>query len=267
MIVLSCAVQACQYVYEEKLMDDSCQPMVVVGMEGVWGLLLTTFIVYPLAYLIPGTDQGSNELFSSALTLLSNSTSAQSITLVYLAAVLGYNVFAVLVTYLLNSIWHAILDNFRPISVWGVDLLLFYVVTQHSFGEAWTPWSWIQLAGMGGLLIGTAVYNGSLRLPGCDYPTPMEPDSLMRTPLNLASITLGHSPLISRKAVQLAQAAAATPSASDRAELRRLYITDVHSTFNTTNPTRHLDPSHRLRRSVSSKGDEVFYGSVASTSV
>jgi hypothetical protein len=30
-----------------------------------------------------------------------------------------YNIFAIYVTHFLSSVWHAILDNFRPISVWG----------------------------------------------------------------------------------------------------------------------------------------------------
>lgn len=33
--------------------------------------------------------------------------------------VAAYNIFAVYVTHFLSSVWHAILDNFRPISVWG----------------------------------------------------------------------------------------------------------------------------------------------------
>ena len=43
------------------------------------------------------------------------------------------------------------------------------------FGEAWTVWSWLELAGMIVLLLGTAVYNGSLKLPcigGDDDPSP-----------------------------------------------------------------------------------------------
>ncbi|KAG7385792.1 hypothetical protein PHYPSEUDO_001037 [Phytophthora pseudosyringae] len=118
---------------------DRAPPLVVVGMEGIWGLMLTSFIVYPVAGL------------------------AQVVVLVYLLVILGYNVFAVSVTYLLNSIWHAILDNFRPVTVWGADLMLFYFFTQGEFGERWTIWSWLQLAGVLTLLMGTAVYNASMR--------------------------------------------------------------------------------------------------------
>lgn len=46
---------------------------------------------------------------------------------------------------------------------------LYYVFTNHAFGEQWTRYSWIQLAGMIILFIGTAVYNGTLRVHGWDY--------------------------------------------------------------------------------------------------
>ena len=62
--------------------------------------------------------------------------------------------------------WRSIFMNFRPVAVWATDLALFYGVTAGRFGEAWAAWSWLQLAGMAVLLLGTAVYNGSLRVPG-----------------------------------------------------------------------------------------------------
>lgn len=60
-ILLSCVVQASQYVFEEKLMtdaQDSCPPLVVVGAEGVWGAAIMLAIVLPWAGLLPGSDQG-----------------------------------------------------------------------------------------------------------------------------------------------------------------------------------------------------------------
>ena len=110
----------------------------------------------------------------------------------FIFTIFFYNVFAVYVTHLLSSVWHAILgdlfllknrplckscmpvlhvpDNFRPVSVWGTDLLLFYVFTRHVFGEPWVNSSYIQAAGMVVLFVGTAVYNGSIKLPGMMYP-------------------------------------------------------------------------------------------------
>ena len=91
--------------------------------------------------------------------------------MIYFFAIFGYNLFAVLVTFALNSIWHAILDNFRPITVWLTDLLIYYVFSQSDgFGEPWTKYSTMQLFGMFVLLYGTAVYNapnaGSIKLQG-----------------------------------------------------------------------------------------------------
>ena len=76
-----------------------------------------------------------------------------------------FNIFAIYVTYLLNSVWHAILENFRPGAVWATDLALYYLLTRKQFGEAWThPGSEVQLLGMAIMIFGTAVYNASVRL-------------------------------------------------------------------------------------------------------
>ncbi|RLN68824.1 hypothetical protein BBJ29_006521 [Phytophthora kernoviae] len=245
MVVLSCAIQAVQYVFEEKLMDegDSAPPLVVVGMEGVWGLLLTSFVVYPIAYLVPGSDLGSNERFDDAYQMLLNSSLAQLVVFIYLVAILGYNVFAVSVTYLLNSIWHAILDNFRPITVWGTDLLLFYLFTRGEFGERWTIWSWLQLAGMIMLLLGTAVYNGTLRLPGFVYLEPLEEAMTpIRTPGSLTASAFSRSPLITRNAMKAAEIARRTPNPNDRDRVRREFMTEYQPLAD-PEARRRIDPA------------------------
>jgi hypothetical protein len=49
------------------------------------------------------------------------------------------------------------------------ELLIFYCINS-SYGESWTPYSYLQIAGLAGLLYGTAIYNapngGSLQLEG-----------------------------------------------------------------------------------------------------
>ena len=131
-----------------------------------------------------------------------NSQDIQRMFLLYFVAIFSYNLLAVLVTYMLDSVWHAILDNFRPISVWGVDLALFYVVTSGAFGEAWAyPGSYVQVAALGVLLYGTAVYNGSVKVPGCSYPPDAQQPQLLspmvvRASPALASSQVMKSPLI-----------------------------------------------------------------------
>jgi drug/metabolite transporter (DMT)-like permease len=171
LILLGAFVQSLQYAFEEKVMnmDIPAPPMLLIGMEGLWGTLLCLFCLYPLVYSLPGPDHGSIENPYNTYVMFMNSSEIQGMFVVFFVSVFLYNVLGVLVTCVLNSVWHAILDNFRPVSVWGTDLFIYYRIT-HAFGETWTRWSYLQLAGMFVLLYGTAIYNapntGSIELRG-----------------------------------------------------------------------------------------------------
>ncbi|CAM9398506.1 unnamed protein product, partial [Phaeothamnion confervicola] len=147
-ILLSCIVQGSQYIFEEKVMAvDNAPPLVVIGMEGVWGALIM-FALFPIVYYLPGRDKGSAENVLDTFVMIGNSDAIKVMLSLFFVTITVYNIFCIYVTAYLSAIWHAILDNFRPISVWGTDLLIFYVFTNGSFGESWTPLSWLQLAGM-----------------------------------------------------------------------------------------------------------------------
>jgi uncharacterized membrane protein len=174
LILCGAFVQALQYVYEERMMSatedlPAAPPLLIVGMEGLWGSIICLFILYPIAFAIPGNDHGSIENLSNSLTILYNTPAIQVMFVMYFVSILLLNVFALLVTFLLDSVWRAILDNFRPISVWIFDLSIFYMLTKE-YGEPWTIWCWIQLVGLFILFYGTAIYNapnaGSIRLTG-----------------------------------------------------------------------------------------------------
>ena len=163
-VILICAgafVQSLQFVFEEKVMtmDVPAPPLLLIGMEGLWGTLICTLVLYPIAYYTPGEDHGSYENPFNTWEMIKNSGVIQFVFITYFLSVFLYNFFAVLVTLMLNSVWHAILDNFRPITVWGVDMFIFYTITA-ALGEPWTKWSILQLGGMFVLFYGTAIYNG-----------------------------------------------------------------------------------------------------------
>jgi hypothetical protein len=173
LVMAGAFVQSLQFVFEEKVMtmDIPSPPLLLIGMEGLWGTVLCAFVLYPMAYYLPGEDHGSYENAWNTYEMICNSTTIQSFFIIYFIAIFLYNLFAVLVTFLLNSVWHAILDNFRPITVWSTDLFIYYVISQAGdLGEAWTKWSFVQLTGMFVLFYGTAIYNapnaGSIQLRG-----------------------------------------------------------------------------------------------------
>jgi multidrug transporter EmrE-like cation transporter len=170
-------VQALQFVFEEKVMhmDIPAPPLLLVGMEGFWGTFLCLVVVYPIVYLMPGNDHGSYEDPFNTWYMFTHNATVQWAFVIYFVTIFLYNLFAVLVTYMLNSVWHGILDNFRPVTVWVTDLVIFYVIIKGNgdFGEPWTKYSPIQVFGMFVLLYGTAVYNapnpGSIKMDGSWY--------------------------------------------------------------------------------------------------
>jgi drug/metabolite transporter (DMT)-like permease len=174
MVLAGAFVQALQFVFEEKVMamdEASVPPLLLIGMEGLWGTVICLIVAYPIAYFLPGHDHGSFENPYNTFAMIMNSGTIQMAFLIYFFTIFGYNLLAVLVTFTLNSIWHAILDNFRPITVWGTNLIINYAVSDSgNFGEPWTNYSYIQLLGTWVLLYGTAVYNapnaGSIQLKG-----------------------------------------------------------------------------------------------------
>lgn len=144
----------------------------------VRGAILTIFFLYPIAIYVPGNDNGSFESPSTVWQMLVENRSIQIFMMIYCLTVFGYNLFAVLVTFSLSSVWHSILDNFRPATVWFIDLCIYYSLTGSDFGEPWTKYSWLQLCGVAVLMYGTAIYNapdgGSVCLCGEWYSLGMD---------------------------------------------------------------------------------------------
>lgn len=202
LVLAGAFVQSLQYAFEERVMteDIGAPPLLLIGMEGLWGVIICTFCLYPIVYYLPGDDHGSIEDPFNTMHMFEASPEVQRVFLFYFASIFIYNMFAVLVTFLLNSVWHAILDNFRPITVWFLDLFIYYYISKE-YGEEWTPWSWLQLGGLVILLYGTAVYNGSIKINGFDYGESEEDSGgaiSIRTPQGMASPNLCKSPLVTR---------------------------------------------------------------------
>lgn len=169
-ILCSCATNAMQYVVEEKFLQikvngNTPPPLLVVGMEGFYGSIMMVGVLYG-ALKLPGEDPSCDcfENVFDSWTMYQNSELARWMLWGFIISVGLYNIFCIFVTKFLSAIWHSILDNFRPGSVWGSDLLL-YIATRGRFGEAWFWGSWFELAGMLILFSGTAVYSGYLRIP------------------------------------------------------------------------------------------------------
>jgi drug/metabolite transporter (DMT)-like permease len=112
LVMAGAFVQALQFVFEEKVMtmdEASAPPLLLIGMEGLWGTVLCLVVVYPIVYYVPGPDHGSYEDPFNTWAMLTQSTNIQVAFAVYFFAIFAYNLFAVLVTFMLNSVWRTLL--------------------------------------------------------------------------------------------------------------------------------------------------------------
>jgi drug/metabolite transporter (DMT)-like permease len=173
LIVLGQVIQASQVVLEEKLLRGyTIEPFQIVGMEGVWGSLAMLLVFFPILYLMPGSDAGgSQENLMDTIVMMSNNKSLQYLVLLYVFSVFTYNMSGMLVTYALSAVHRTMLEASRTAVIWIVDLVIHYWISPNSsYGETWSTWSWLQLAGFALLILGQSVYSELVKLPGFYYP-------------------------------------------------------------------------------------------------
>ena len=172
LVILSQLVQAAQIVTEEFVLKDIDMPALeIVGWEGAWGFLMMVFVAFPFAFIVPGKDPSplgtSLENFMDSFIQLFTNGKVAIVCVVFLVAVLAYNMFGMLVTSCSSAINRTIMEAARTLLIWVCMLIC--AKTDAGFGELWVNWSWLELAGFIILVLSSLVYNGILKLPGFHY--------------------------------------------------------------------------------------------------
>jgi drug/metabolite transporter (DMT)-like permease len=91
--------QSFQFVFEEKFMtadEAKVPPLLLFGMEGLWGTILCCTILYPIAYSIPGENNGSFEDPWHTYHMIMNTPAIQLVVFLYFVSIFGYNMFGIL---------------------------------------------------------------------------------------------------------------------------------------------------------------------------
>ena len=155
----------------------------MMGGEGFWGCLYFAVLAPPLGMgSEPSTASGKiwHEDFGDTLLKLRHSSSLLTVVLVYCVFIGTYNWLANIVTLRLNAVVRSILDTLRTLGVWAIDLAIWYGGWRSggSPGEAWSVWSWLELAGFMLLVYGTLTYKEILQMPclAASAPKPEEDD-------------------------------------------------------------------------------------------
>jgi len=165
---------AAQMVVEEKFVrDKNYPPLNIVGMEGLWGIVLTGGVVLPAIYFIPTTSSKVIESFKEdsldAIVQIKNSWLLQLFILIYITSIAFFNFFGVSLTKVMTAVHRTIIDTLRTISIWMVELFIYYVLKLSDYGEDWKQWNYLQAGGFILLILGTIIYNNVITLPFFEY--------------------------------------------------------------------------------------------------
>ncbi|CAL6006840.1 EamA-like_transporter family protein [Hexamita inflata] len=168
LVVCSTAIQASQIVVEDFMLSDiNATPLQIVGMEGIWGLIVTCAICWPIAsFAIPGEDHGHMEDIADTFYMFVDNSLIIVFSVIYFIAILFLNWAGMVVTQETSSVVRTIFEAVRTAVIWIVDLMIYYWFAKHSvYGEAWNTYSWIQLAGFILLIFASQSYNGYAKYP------------------------------------------------------------------------------------------------------
>ncbi|KAG7400542.1 hypothetical protein PHYBOEH_005342 [Phytophthora boehmeriae] len=171
-IIAAQVLCALQIVVEEHMMLAlNVSPMLLVGLEGLWGLVFYVILV-PILTLTPAKGSAFartwHEDFIDSFEQVRNSPALMVLILGYIVAVGTLNVTGNYVTKHLSAVMRCITETLRTLGVWMFSLFIYYVLQWQgasSPGEQWTTYSWLELLGFVLMVYGTLAYKQLIRLP------------------------------------------------------------------------------------------------------
>lgn len=158
LVVIAQLVAATQMVVEEKFVGKyNVPPLQVVGSEGIWGVAVTSVILFVL-YWIPPVRRIDNSV--DAILQIYHGHLLLVALLVSIFSIAFFNFFGISVTKQLSATHRTTIDATRVFLVWIFSLII-----------GWEHFVWLQLVGFVILLFGTGLFNEIFRLPGLYYPS------------------------------------------------------------------------------------------------
>jgi hypothetical protein len=134
------------------------EPLELVGWEGVFGSLLCIGLLLPIAQQISGGDCGKVEDSLDTLYMIKNNGTVAALMIVYTMNIAVFNWLSNTVSKLLSAVHRQLINASRTVSIWAIELLLFYQV-KDTLGERWSRFSFLQLGGFIVLLAGSLIYG------------------------------------------------------------------------------------------------------------
>lgn len=167
LIFIAQALQAFKVILEEELLhDEDALPCEVVSYEGLWGVFFLSFILIPIANIIPENKtfllyENSIESFYMAF----NSKSVLLFEFLYILLIAAYNQTGMLITQFSNAIIRNIWEVLKSLGVWIVSIFFYYALDKFDAGEGLHLISLLQLFGFIVCIFGLLIYTGKIKFP------------------------------------------------------------------------------------------------------
>jgi drug/metabolite transporter (DMT)-like permease len=159
LIVAAQIVVAAQMVIEEKWVGRYDLPALqVVGLEGLFGCCLISFVLFIL-YFIPKNSAGDPvEDTPDAFYMIGGNWLIAFSILGSIVSIAFFNWFGISVTKAMSATTRMVLDSLRTFIIWGISLW-----------AGWESFEPLQIIGFVLLLSGTAIYNRIIKVPYCPH--------------------------------------------------------------------------------------------------
>jgi hypothetical protein len=169
-------LQGGQLVWDETMLTRFKLPvLLVVGMEGVWGMVIEIVIGQWFTFIFPGNDPsplgGSLEYWGDTMISLSHSWKLVVIGIASVISIGAYDCSGMTVTARASAVHRTIFEALRTATTWVAMLLI--ELFAPDYGERWEVWSWLELGGFVLLVFSSLVFNDVLRIPCIQYPVEM----------------------------------------------------------------------------------------------
>ncbi|KAF4123308.1 Nucleotide-sugar transporter [Geosmithia morbida] len=148
---------ATQFVLEEWLLENSpIQPIQVVGWEGLFGFLITVFIMIVMHLTVGRTESGKNGYFdmTEGWRQMTSNKAIGLTSILIMISIGGFNYFGLAVTRSVSATARSTIDTCRTLFIWMVSLSL-----------GWESFKWLQIVGFGLLVYSTFLFNGIVQPP------------------------------------------------------------------------------------------------------
>ncbi|KAL0238942.1 hypothetical protein PCE1_004633 [Barthelona sp. PCE] len=139
----------------------------IVAFEGIYGAILSIFIVLPILQFIPGGNYGKVENSLVTIKMIKNSLPLVVLLVANLIIIAFYNSAGQNISKIASTSVRTIIENLRCVTVFVFSAALYFVYPQ--FGEKLTKYTYIRVIGFVLMITASFVFKGHIRIPGLYY--------------------------------------------------------------------------------------------------